>query len=76
MKTIPQTQTTETLLYACKIGQPNYMEEVLYSCKGYTNLEELKIKGEQYAATNGYNRVRITVVDLSIPPDFKAAVQL
>jgi len=76
MATIPQTQTTETLLYACKIGQPNYMEEILYACKGYTNLEELKTKGEQYAAANGYDRVRISVINLSIPPDFKQTVKI
>lgn len=76
MKTIPQTTTTETLLYACKIGQPNHMEEVLYACKGYTNLEELKTKGEEWAAKNGYDRVRITVIDLSTPPDFKQTVKI
>lgn len=76
MATIPQTQTTETLLYACKIGQPNHMEEILYACQGYTNLDELKAKGEQYAAANGYDRVRITVIDLSTPPDFKKAVKI
>jgi len=29
----------ETLLYGCKADQPDYMEEVLYQCKGYTNKE-------------------------------------
>lgn len=72
MKT--QTQQTETLLYACKIGDPDYMEEILFQCKGYTNLEELKTKGEKWAQENGYDRVRISVIDLSTPPDFAGTI--
>lgn len=33
--------TTETLLYGCKIGDPDYMEDILYQCKGYTDKEKL-----------------------------------
>lgn len=61
---------TETLLYGCKIADPDYMEEILYQCKGWTNKEELMNKGQEWADKNGYNRLRISVVDLSIPPDF------
>lgn len=73
MKT--QTQQTETLLYACKINEPDYMEEILYKCRGYTNLQELKDKGEKWAKDNGYNRVRISIVDLSTPPDFGKTIK-
>ena len=62
--------TTETLLYGCKIGEPNYMEEILYQCKGYTNHDELMAKGKAWADKNGYDRLRISVVDLSTPPNF------
>ena len=62
--------TTETLLYGCKIDQPDHMEEILYQCKGYTNKEELMQKGKQWAAENGYNRLRITEIDLNQKPDF------
>ena len=66
--------TTETLLYGCKIGEPNYMEEILYECKGYTNQEELLKKGQEWAKNNGYDRLRISVTDLSIAPNFIQAI--
>ncbi len=66
----------ETLLYGCKIGQPNYMEEIIYQCKGWTNKEELMKKGEDCAAKNGYDRLRISVIDLSIKPDFTNTINI
>ena len=60
----------ETLLYGCKIGQPDYMEEILYQCKGYVNKEEVMNKGKQLADKNGYDRLRISIIDLSTPPNF------
>lgn len=66
----------ETLLYGCKIGEPNYMEEILYQCKGYVNHDEVMTKGKAWAAKNGYDRLRISVVDLSIPPDFKKSIAI
>ena len=60
----------ETLLYGCKINQPDYMEEILYQCKGYTNKDELMQKGKQWAEVNGYNRLRIREINLSQKPDF------
>ena len=46
------------------------MEEILYECKGYTNKDELLAKGEAWAKNNGYDRLRISVIDLSIVPNF------
>lgn len=69
-----QTAQTETLLYGCKKGEPDYMEEILYQCRGYTNIEELKNKGQDWADKNGYDRIRISVVDLSTPPNFEQTV--
>lgn len=66
--------TTETLLYGCKIDQPDHMEEILYQCKGYTNKEELMQKGKQWAEVNGYNRLRIREINLSQKPDFKQTI--
>ena len=66
--------TTETLLYGCKIGEPNYMEEILYECKGYTNQQELLFKGQQWADKNGYDRLRISVIYLNIAPNFIQAI--
>ena len=65
----------ETLLYGCKIGEPSYMEEILYQGKGYVNKDELMTKGKEWAAKNGYDRLRISVVDLSSPPNFAATVK-
>ena len=61
----------ETLLYGCKIGSPDYMEEVLYQCKGYVNKTELIEHGKNWAQKNGFDRLRVHVVDLSVKPDFK-----
>lgn len=66
----------ETLLYGCKIGEPNYMEEILYECKGYVNPDEIMTKGKEWAAKNGYDRLRISVVDLSIPPNFIKTIKV
>lgn len=66
---------TETLLYGCKIGDPKYMEEILYQCKGYTNETELMKKGEEWAARNGYDRLRIAKINLATPPDFKGTIR-
>jgi hypothetical protein len=60
----------ETLLYGCKIGEPDYMEEILYQCKGYVNKDEVMAKGTQWAKNSGYDRLRISVIDLSTPPNF------
>jgi len=72
--TYQNAATTETLLYGCKIGEPNYMEEILYECKGYTNQDELLKKGQDWAKNNGYDRLRISVIDLSIAPNFIQAI--
>lgn len=60
----------ETLLYGCKIGQPDYMEEVLYIQKGYVNKEELLSKGKAWAEKNNYDRLRVHVINLAEKPDF------
>jgi len=52
------------------VGDPDYMEEVLYACKGYVNKEEVMNKGNEWAKANGYDRLRLAVIDLSTPPNF------
>lgn len=66
----------ETLLYGCKIGEPKYMEEILYQCKGYVNHDEVMAKGKEFAAKYGYDRLRISVIDLSIKPDFTKVINV
>lgn len=67
---------TETLLYGCKINAPKYMEEILYQCKGYTNKKELMEKGKQWAEKNGYDRLRISEIDLTQKPNFTKTINL
>tara|TARA_R100001463_G_scaffold14093_1_gene37318 strand:- start:362 stop:571 length:210 start_codon:yes stop_codon:yes gene_type:complete len=66
----------ETLLYGCKINAPKYMEEILYQCKGYTNKNELMEKGQKWADKNGYDRLRISVIDLTQKPNFTKTINL
>jgi hypothetical protein len=66
----------ETLLYGCKKGEPNYMEEILYHCKGYVNKNELMEKGKQWANKNEYDRLRITEINLMEKPDFTKTINL
>ena len=66
----------ETLLYGCKIGEPNYMEEILYQCKGYTNKEKLMVKGKEWAKANGYDRLRIAEINLMDKPDFTKTINI
>lgn len=69
-----QTSQTTTLLYGVKVGDPDYMEEILYECRGYINIDELRAKGNAWANANGYDRLRISVVDLNVKPDFTKTI--
>ena len=73
---LPQHQGTTTLAYACEIGQPDYMESIIYECRGYTNLDELEAACVAYAEKNNIDRIRITVLDMSVKPDFAKSVNL
>ena len=54
-----QTADTITRAYARAQGKPN---ELLYECRGYTNLQELKEKCDQWAARNGYESILIEIM--------------
>lgn len=60
----------ETILYGCKIGQPDYMEEILFKQRGYVNQNEVMEHAKKWAKENNYDRLRFHVVDLSEKPDF------
>lgn len=64
----------ETILWGCKVDEPDYMEEVLYSRRGYVNKKSLMEAGEEWAKQNGYDRLRIAVIDPSTPPNFGETV--
>jgi hypothetical protein len=55
-----QTATSTTRAYGCKDGQP---DELLYECKGYTNLNELQDKLDEYATQNGYTKTYIEITE-------------
>ena len=65
---------TETILWGTKIGAADWEEEILYQCKGYVNKEEVMKRGQEWAAVNGYDRLRIAVLDMSVKPDFKGTI--
>lgn len=57
-----------TVLYGCKIGQPDYMEEVI------TEHEDRIEAARKWAENNGYDRLRVATIDLGTPPDFKKTI--
>jgi len=54
----------ETILYATKIGAPEYMEEIIT-----TNPEKID-EAKAWAKENGFDRFRIAKIDLGEKPDF------
>ena len=54
----PQHGGTTTNVHVIKPGK----EELIYSCRGYTNLEELKEAAKNYAEENGYQEIKIEVL--------------
>lgn len=67
----------ETVLYGCKIGEPDYMEEVLAEYRRHLSKEEKEKEMEKVMAwgkKNGYDRIKFKDVDLLVPPVFGAAL--
>jgi hypothetical protein len=60
---------TETILYATRKGRPDYMEEIIT-----TNPKHFGA-ARKWAESNGYDRIRVSVIDLSIPPNFANTIQ-
>lgn len=52
------------ILYAVKIGSPDYMEELI------TDREERIEKAKVWAKENGFDRLRVTEINLGDKPDF------
>lgn len=70
------TEKQETLIYGCKVNEPDYMEEIIFKCGGRPNIEKLKKKVEPWGKKNGYDRIRVSVVDLNEPLGFASTVKL
>jgi len=58
----------EQVLYGTKRGQPDYMEDIIS-----TKPENFK-RATTWAKENGYDRLRVAAIDLSIKPDFTGIV--
>jgi len=58
----------ETILWATKIGDPDYCEQLI------TNNPEHIAKAKKWALANGYDRIRIAIIDLSTPIDFSKTI--
>ena len=53
----PQHAGTVTTVHAIKDGK----EELIYSCRGYTNLDELRTAAQKYAEEHGCQEIKIEV---------------
>lgn len=62
--------TTETILFAVKKGEPDYMEQVI------TNKAERIEDAKVWALNNGFHKMRVSTIDLSVRPDFAKPIQL
>jgi len=63
-----QTMKTKAL-FAVKVGQPDYMEELI------TDKAEMIERAKEWALKNGFDRLRIAVIDLDTPPDFTKTIK-
>ena len=58
---------TEQVLYGTRKGSPDYMERII------TTHTELIPQAKVWAAENGFDRLRVAVID-NTPPDFAGTV--
>lgn len=54
----------EKVLYGVKKGQPDYMSEII------TTNEKRFVEAKKWATENGFDRFRISEINLSEKPDF------
>jgi len=58
------------ILFAVRIGEPDYMEELI------TEQSDKIEEASAWARANGFDRLRVAVVDLGAKPDFVGAVRV
>ena len=61
---------TEFVLYGVAIGQPDYMEEILYVSDKAIDVNNKRV----IDLFNGYDRLRLAKVDLSEKPNFLGTI--
>lgn len=62
---------TEYTLWGVKKGEPDYMEDLLYVSNAKENFDKVK----QMASKDGYDRFRVSKVDMMEKPDFTKAIK-
>jgi hypothetical protein len=62
---------SEYTLWGVKKGEPDYMEDLLYVSNTKENFDKVK----QMASKDGYNRFRVSKVDMMEKPDFTKAIR-
>jgi hypothetical protein len=60
---------TETILWAVKIGEPDWNEVMI------TNKSERIEGAKKWAAENGFDRLRVSTIDLNEKPDFTKTIK-
>jgi len=60
---------TEKILYGTLKGDPVWKEQII------TNQEQHFNEARVWAERNGFNRLRIAEIDLSMPPDFTTCIK-
>ena len=62
-------QTANNVLWAVKVGAPDYCEELI------TDKPERIEQARMWAAANGFDRFRLSTVDLATAPNFSNTVK-
>ena len=58
----------ETVLYGVRVGAEDWQEEIIT-----TNPEAIE-QASAWAVANGFDRLRVAVISLDAPPDFRNVV--
>ena len=64
----------EIVLWATKVGNENWKEEIITTCKT-SEIEKLN-KAMAWAVSNGFDRLRTNISDLSQIPDFSKTLAI
>lgn len=66
---IPLLETKDQVLWGTKIGEPDWAEEII--TEDPTQIE----KAKKWAEANGYDRLRISTINMNEKPDFTKAIK-
>ena len=64
----------EIVLWATKVGDENWKEQIITTCKT-SEIEKID-KAMHWAKNNGFGRFRVNMVNLSDLPNFSKAITL